>query len=250
MALWFFFAQRGRPYRIKPIQLIPERKTAAEIASIGAPFFLAGLGATLLAVLINTTLAMVGVAMIAAYTVSARVQTFVSMPQTGITQGTQPIIGYNAGRELWQRVAGTRSLALRSTAIYGAIAGVLIAAAAPLVVTFFMGGSATGQQAVVALRYIAAGFAFAGVAPVISACFQALGRPKPSYAISIGTLLPIKLPLLLLLGRLGPNGVWVAIPLGEALAALAALILLRAANPGPKRDQPARERSPRNPDQG
>ncbi|MCB0885481.1 MAG: MATE family efflux transporter, partial [Propionibacteriaceae bacterium] len=63
-----------------------------------------------------------------------------------------------------------------------------------------------------ALRIIATGFVFAGVSPLISAYFQALGSPASSYLISVGTLLLLKVPLVLLLGALGPVGIWIALP--------------------------------------
>ena len=57
----------------------------------------------------------------------------------------------------------------------------------------------------------------------------ALGRSTPAYAISLGTLLAIRLPLVLGLGGLGPAGVWGALATGEAASALVAWVILRAA---------------------
>ncbi|MGP3937284.1 MATE family efflux transporter [Nonomuraea sp. KM88] len=89
MAVWFFFVQRDRPYRIRPADLRPHPATIGAVLSVGAPSFLAGFGATLLAALINTTLAATGALALAAYAVCARLQTFVFTPQIGITQGIQ-----------------------------------------------------------------------------------------------------------------------------------------------------------------
>lgn len=227
MAVWFFFVQRNRPYRIGLRQLVPHGPTARAVLAIGAPSFLAGFGATLLVVLVNTSLATAGAAALAAYAVCARIQTFVSMPQIGITQGVQPIVSYNAGRMLADRVERTRTLALRATVLYGAIVATAVLVTAGPIAGLFLTDTALIAQAAEALRIIAVGFALAGVPPLVSAYFQALGLPGPSYAISIGTLLIIKLPLVLLLGMLGPLGIWIALPLGEALSALAAWIVLR-----------------------
>ena len=74
------------------------------------------------------------------------------------------------------------------------------------------------------------GAAAAGVVALaahpIAAAFQALGSPASSYLISVGTLLLLKVPLVLLLGALGPVGIWIALPAGEALAATAAIAVL------------------------
>ena len=178
--------------------------------------------------LVNTTLAAAGAAVIAAYAVCARVQTFVSMPQIGITQGAQPIISFNAGRQHPERVHRTRTLALRATAVYGAVGAGVIALAARPIVGLFLTDPETVEVAITGLRIIAVGFVFAGVPPLVSAYFQALGRPAPSYLISVGTLLLLKVPLVLLLGQVDPLGIWIALPAGEVLAAVAAVIVLRS----------------------
>lgn len=77
-----------------------------------------------------------------------------------------------------------------------------------------------------ALRILSIGFVFSGVPPLVSAYFQALGRAAPSYLISIGTLLAIKIPLVLIFGAWGPVAIWVSLALGEALAAGAAILVL------------------------
>ncbi|WP_260255978.1 MATE family efflux transporter [Streptomyces sp. 840.1] len=44
LSLWFFFAQRGRPYRIDPSSLVPHGPTLRALLGIGLPSFLAGSG--------------------------------------------------------------------------------------------------------------------------------------------------------------------------------------------------------------
>ena len=233
MALWFFFVQKGRPYRVVWAALRPHAPTIGKVLSIGAPSFLAGLGATVLVVLVNVNLAaagaVAGTVALAAFAVASRVQTFVTMPQMGITQGVQPIVGYNAGRGFGERVDRARTLALRATVICGLATGALIALTAPAIVSLFVSTPDIHQAATVALRVIAIGFAFSGVPPLISAYFQSLGYAGPSYAISIGTLALIKIPLVVGLATMGTMGIWISLPLGEALSALAALATLRLA---------------------
>lgn len=227
MALWFFFGQRRRPYRITLAHLRPDAATLRAIVGIGAPSFLAGLGATAVVTVVNASLAAHGAAAVAAFAVCARLQTFVTMPQIGITQGTQPVVSYGAGAGLDARVARASSLALRATVLYGAIAGLAVIVAAEPIAALFLDPGSTRDLAVGALRIVAAGFVFSGLAPLVSGLFQAVGEPRPSYALSIGTVLLIRLPLVALLGLTGPTGIWIALPLGEALSALAALALVR-----------------------
>ncbi len=228
MSLWFFFLQRDRPYRVGRTDLFPRRPMIAELATIGAPSFLAGFGATMLIVLVNNMLAAAaGVAALSAFALCSRIQTFVIMPQVGITQGLQPIVGFNAGRGLFDRVGRARTLALRSALIYGAIVAVIMVLFAQPIVEAFVSDSIVRDAATDALRIIAIGFTVSGVAMLVSAYFQSLGQARPSYVISIGALVVIKVPLVLVLSRLGVVGLWLSLPLGEVLSATAALLILR-----------------------
>lgn len=219
MSIWFFFLQRDRPYRLRLADLRFHGPTVGALVAVGAPSFLAGIGATLLALLVNQTLA--GVSALAAYAVCARIQTFVMLPQLGISQGLQPVVGYNAGRRLPERVAKARGLALRASLGYGIVVAALVAVFAEPIVGIFIADTGIAANA---MRIIAIGIAVGGVAPLVSAYGQAVGRAGPSYLISIGTLLGIKVPLVLMADA---TSVWVALATGEVCAALIAALLLR-----------------------
>lgn len=231
MSVWFFFGQRERPYRVGFADLRPHAPTIRVLIGIGAPSFLTGIGATALAVLVNSTLAHVGSATdLAAWAVCARIRAFVTTPQLGISQGLQPVVGYSHGRAQPERVQRAMTLALRATALYGI--GVLAAAvllAGPMVSVFVTDPVIAGA-ARHALRIIAIAFAATGIAPVVSAYFQSVGQPKPSYLLSLGTLLVIKIPLVIALGRIGTNGIWVGLAVGELVTALIAMVVLKLAD--------------------
>ncbi|WP_406290504.1 MATE family efflux transporter [Streptomyces sp. NBC_00209] len=228
MSLWFFFLQRRRPYHVALRDLIPHGPTLRALLGIGLPSFLAGTGVTLLAVLVNATLAATGSATaLAAYAVCARLQTFVLMPHTGISQGLQPIVGYNTGRNLTSRALKARDYALSASLLYGLLTAAALAALAEPLAGLFLSDTATITAAGHALPVIAMGMAVAGIGPLAAAYAQSLGRPAPAYLISIGTLLLIKVPLIAVLGRLGTTGVWAALATGEVATAAVALLLLR-----------------------
>lgn len=231
MSVWFFFVQGRRPYRIGPADLRPRRRTTSTLLGIGAPSFLAGFGATLLALVVNTTLATAGGATaLAAYAICARIQTFVGMPQLGISQGMQPVVGYNAGRRLLDRVDRACTLSLRATLSYSVVAAAAVAMLAEPLVGLFVEDADVRTAATGALRIVAVGSAAAGVTPLVSAYFQALGRPRQSYVLSVGTLLVVKVPLVVVLGRVGGStGAWFALAAGELVSAVLAARVLRRA---------------------
>ncbi|GAA2831652.1 MATE family efflux transporter [Nonomuraea rubra] len=122
------------------------------------------------------------------------------------------------------------------------ITAALIALLARPLTGLFVSDPETTAVTVDALRIIAIGFVFAGIPPLISAYFQSLGRATPSYLISIGTLLIVKAPLVLALGTYGPTGIWISLPIGEAIAVVAAAGLLWKF--GRPRTQPVRAPRP------
>ena len=98
MSGWFFFLQHDRPYRITLADLLPHARTAAPSRHRRALIF-TGIGATALAVLVNSVLAHAGsLTALAAYAVCTRIRTFITTPQLGISQGLQPVVGYSYGR--------------------------------------------------------------------------------------------------------------------------------------------------------
>ncbi|WP_406277418.1 MATE family efflux transporter [Embleya sp. NBC_00896] len=228
MSLWFFFGRRDRPYRITAADLRPHGPTLRQLVSVGAPSFLGRFGATLVVALANNLLMDSGGATaLSAYAICVRIGTLVLMPQLGISQGMQPLIGYNAGRGLDKRVDRTRTLALRASVVYGTAACLLLLLFAGPPAGVFTDDPEVRGQAVQALRILALSYPLAGVATLVSAYFQALGRARPSYVISIGSLIAVQVPLLLAFSAFGSLWLWISFPVAEAVAAGAALGILR-----------------------
>jgi putative MATE family efflux protein len=230
MSVWFFFIQRDRPYRITRADLRPHGPTLRRLLGIGSPSLLAGFGTTVLTGLANAALVGLGGPLaLAGYALCTRIGTFATMPQTGIAQGLQPIVGYNAGRGATARIERATRLALGATVAYGTVIGAAMLVLAGPVVALFTGDPAVRAQAVGALRVLAFVYPCAGVPPLISARFQAIGRPRPSCLISAGTVVAVRIPLLLGFSRLGVHGLLIGFPAAELAAALLSLLVLARA---------------------
>ena len=228
MGTWFFLGQRRRPYRIGVRDLVPRRPMLMEIAQIGAPSFLSGFGRTLLTAVINNLLGGAGgVAALGAFAIASRVGTFVLMPQLGITQALQPIVGFNVGAGRDERAARALRLSVWGSLVYGILTLALVAGAAGVVARMFTDDRVVAGQAVRALRLIALSYPVAGVVGLVAAAYQSVGRGLPSLWLSVGTLAVIKLPAVLVLAPLGLVGLWLSFPIGEVLSAFVALLALR-----------------------
>ena len=228
MGFWFFVLHRRRLYRVRPRDLVPDLRLLREIAAVGAPTFVAGLGVTVLSVVTNNLLAVAGGTLaLSAYAIAARIGTFVAMPQLGITQAMQPIVGYNYGAGRSDRAHRAASLSLRVSVLYGAGAALVVALAARLIAGAFTTDPTTADAAATALRTIALAYPFGGLVGLTAAWYQSRGYARPSFVLSVGTVLVVKLPVLLALSTYGTQGIWWAFPVGEAVSAVAAWWLWR-----------------------
>ena len=134
----------------------------------------------MLAVVVNANLAAAaaGGAALAAYAVCARLQVTAGMPQVGISQGLQPIAGYNFGSGNLARTLRTRRLGLLATLGYGILAAVVLSLAADPLVRLFVDDPATTTLAANALRILSVGTPRPGWRPYWPATTRrSAGRP-------------------------------------------------------------------------
>lgn len=84
------------------------------------------------------------------------------------------------------------------------------------------------EMGVMAFRIISIGFIFSAAGVVFSGVFEALGRGTASLAVStLRQFFIIPILSLILVSKMGANGIWVSFPIAETTAALAAILLYK-----------------------
>jgi putative MATE family efflux protein len=229
MSLYFFFWRRGRTYDIRRACFRPDWSLIGAVLLIGLPSFLKSMSASLLVILTNNLLrALGGDGSLAVYAIAGRLFSSLGIPQAGIVQGMQPLVGYNFGQGRFDRVRQAVGLSLRASVVYGLGAAalcLLLPAALMRLLTTDPAVVAGGQAA---LRLLALSYPLGGVALLVAAYFQSLGQARSALLLTLGGGLLVKIPVLLLAARLwGVNGIWAAEAVSELLLAAAALWLLR-----------------------
>lgn len=156
---------------------------------------------------------------VAAVTVIIYAQFMVSTIFIGFSMGCAPVIAFNFGacnRTTLRRVFRSCLLCVGAASV---AASLLSLAGAPAVACLFAPeGHEVNQLASDGLRLFSASFLFAGTNLFASAAFTALSNGALSALISF--LRPFGLvpaALLVLPGMLGVTGVWVAVPIAEAI---------------------------------
>ncbi len=198
------------------------------ILSIGLSPFLMNACSCLVVLLINRGMVAYGGDLaVGAYGIVNRVLFLFAMIVMGFNQGMQPIAGYNYGAQLHHRVRQV----LVKTITYATIVmttGFIVCELFPeLILRAFttddelIGIAARGMRIDVAL------FPIIGFQMVTGNFFQSIGQAGKSIYLSLTRQLIFLVPCLLVLPRLyGLDGVWVSLPVSDALASVNAAVLL------------------------
>lgn len=167
---------------------------------------------------------------VAAYGVVANVALFAVAVFNGIAQGIQPLVSDYYGRE----IKGQLKVICRDAVTLDLILAVLFVVAAfafsePIVAVFNNSKDPLLQQmAEEGLKIYFFGFLFSGLNIVLAGYLSAMEQAAASFTISLMRGLAVIAPAAFLLSRfIGVTGVWLSIPVSEAVTLAAALVLLR-----------------------
>jgi Na+-driven multidrug efflux pump len=229
MSIYFFFFRRNRSYRIRAAYFRPDWRIMGRVLTIGLPSFLKSISAGLVVVITNNLLrSLGGDSALAVFAIVGRLYGALAIPQTGIVQGMQPLVGYNFGQVRFARVIRAVSLSLRTTVVYGIVVCGLCWVIPQVLIQMLSQERAIVAEGENALRLLALAYPFSGVAILVAAAFQSIGRAREALLLTLGGMLLVKIPVLLLGSRwFGLNGIWGAEAVSELILAGAALLLMR-----------------------
>lgn len=217
-------------YLVRPISvgvsrkyLKPDKEMDGRLYAIGIPAALNLALPSLLVSFLNGLLSAYSQSYVVVLGIYYKLQTFLYLPANGIIQGMRPLIGYNYGAGETERVKKIYNLTLgMSGAIMACGTAVCLAASGELIGLFTDNPETVlaGQRA---LRVISAGFIVSAVSVTSSGALEGLGKGAQSLVISLCRYAAIILPAAYLLCRaLGPEGVWHAFWITEAVTAAVA----------------------------
>ena len=196
--------------------------------AIGLSPFLMNSCACLVVLLCNNRLLQYGGDMaIGAYGIVNRVVFLFATVVMGLTQGMQPIIGYNWGARQNDRVFRTLRYGIigaTSITFLAFLVGELIPAP---VIHIFGAGPELTHKAVRAFRFVVAAFPLVGAQMVIGNFFQSIGHAGKSIFLSVTRQMLFLIPLLAILPKWwGLDGVWLSMPISDTISFVAATCML------------------------
>ncbi|MBP1645679.1 MAG: mepA 5 [Bacteroidetes bacterium] len=205
-------------------------KIIFDIFSIGLSPFLMNAAACFVVVLINYSLQKFGGDLaIGAYGIINRVAFIFVMIVLGITQGMQPIVGYNYGAKHYDRVLQTYYKAVK----WGVLVMLIAFAAVELFPKAISMAFTTDHElvdiAIKGFRIVFIVYPIAGFQIVSSNFFQSIGKARKSIFLSLTRQVILLIPLLIILPNfLGIKGVWMAMPISDIVSTIITTFLVIA----------------------
>lgn len=194
-----------------------------EMMALGMPFFATQFAQSIVSGIMNNSLGTYGGDIaISGMGIVISLMTLIMMPIFGITQGAQPIIGYNYGAEQFDRVKAALKYAAIAATIIATIGFVSIRLFPKQLVSIFGSQDAElisfGSNALVVFLTFLPIIAFQVVG---AGYFQAIGKPRHSLILSLSRQVLILIPALLILPHFFQlNGVLMAGPVSDLVASV------------------------------
>ncbi|MEG2006722.1 MAG: MATE family efflux transporter [Raoultibacter sp.] len=210
--LWYFIVTKNVPFKLHLQCMRPRAKVIGLIVSLGMASFVVQAGMAVVNFVINHLLVQYGAASpigadnaLASIGVVQRVAMFTVLPLIGVSIAIQPLLGFNYGAHLVDRVRKTLWYGIGGATIVGVIMWTLIHVFPEAIVGVF-GITQPGLMdfTVFALKVQLFMLPFIGFQIVGSNYFQATGQPTKSILLSLTRQILFLVPLLFLLPQVLP----------------------------------------------
>jgi len=198
-----------------------------KVASTGTLQFLIGSASWIVLVWI---IAHFDTAAIAGYQVAVRIFLFFLLPAWGMSNAAATLVGQNLGAQKPDRAEQSVWTAARYNGIFMLGVTVLFLFGSEAIVTFMNNDPAVRKVAVLCLRIVSLGYIIYGVGMVLTNAFNGAGDTLTPTLINLGCFWAFQIPLAYILAivyKLGPLGVFVAIPITEAAVIIISYLLFK-----------------------
>lgn len=199
-----------------------DKNIVFDICKIGLSPFLMQIAASMVTILSNYSLLSYGGELaVAAYGVINRVAMLILMPIFGISQGVQPILGYNYGAKNYARVIEVVKLGTYAATLVSVIGFAVTQLFSIQIIRLFNDnpelialGAKGIEISLIMLPII--GFQIIG-----ASYFQAAGKAGYAIFLSMSRQVIILIPALIILPRFwGLEGIWLAMPVADVVSSL------------------------------
>ncbi len=204
-----------------------DRSIVKETFSVGLSAFVRQSSGSILAGILNHTLAFYGGNLaITIYGLINRLLSFFLMPAFGIGQGFQPIAGFSYGSKRYDRTKKSIYLAIIVASVITTTGFLIMELFATQLIGMFTTDRSLISASVGPLRIMILMFSFVGFMTIVSTLFQAIGKAIPAFILSMTRQIIFLIPLVLILPRfMNLSGVWISFPLASFFTMILTIVM-------------------------
>lgn len=223
-----YFATGKSTLQFRTGYLRPDTGIIWEILAIGISPLARNASSSLMIIVLNNALAVYGGDLaIAIFGIINRLFMFTFMPMFGVIQGLQPIVGYNYGARNYDRVKRSVRLSIIATTAMSVTGFLLLFLFPEQLFGIFSSDQELIHSGQYATRIMVIAVPLVGFQIVGASFYQAIGKAKPSFILSMSRQLLFLIPFVLILPHFFQlTGVWMAFPLSDGLSFLVTLIMI------------------------
>ncbi|OUM63228.1 hypothetical protein PIROE2DRAFT_61399 [Piromyces sp. E2] len=224
-----FLIKKDTPLRLRKKNIRFDVKISGDICKLGTSnFVMQGTNCFVQAACNSTLMIYGGDVYVGIMTVMNSIRDIFQLPIMGLVSGSQPVMGFNYGAKLYQRVKSAIRFNTFCGMTYTGLAWLLIVIFPALWFKMFSSDSSLLHTGIPAIRTYFFGFIFMSLQFSAQSTFQALGKAKHAIFFSLLRKAIIVIPLTLLLPRLGMgvNGVFIAEPISNAIGGIASFVTM------------------------
>lgn len=200
--------------------------TIKRICAVGIPNTCMNALGSVLTFGLNTLLIRFSNIAVSLFGIYFKLQTFVFMPASGLSQGAMPIMGYNYGAGNKKRLLQTLKYEVIITFLIMIAGCCLFLTATDWLLTLFQADDIMRDIGIPALRILCISFIPASLGFSLPTLFQSMGKGMYSLIVFLLRQLIITLPLSWLLANwIGLHGVWISFIIAESIAGIVAILL-------------------------
>ncbi|MFC1978788.1 MATE family efflux transporter [Chloroflexota bacterium] len=215
----YYFISKKTSYRFRLKNFLPHMKTLKEIYRVGLASIVRMSAFAFVTILANRIATGFDTGYVAVLSIMFSISSFAFMPTMGLGQGVLPLVGYNHGAGLKDRVGEVVNIA-STAALFWGIMCTLVALLIPTqLMSMFNPDPEFLANSTTAMRIFAVSFFTVGLQNVLSAFFQGLGRGIASLILASSRQIIFLIPAILILSRLfNETGLWASFPTADLCA--------------------------------
>lgn len=205
------------------------KEISIKLLGCGFAFWIAQMAMGFIALVYNVQLGTYGGdTAISVYAVIASIMTFVIMPASGISQGIQPLIGYNYSTKNGERVKKILLLASILSVVITIFIWLIVELLPQQIIMLFGGGEELMSMGVMALRTNFIVTPVLGFVMLATTFFQSIGKPTASSVITLIRQVVALVPFIYIMPLFFElDGIFYAQPISDMLALILSIILIK-----------------------